>query len=39
MLMQEIDKLYLDNPAYGSRLMTASLLQNGFQTNLRGFLG
>jgi putative transposase len=31
--MQEIDKLYLDNPAYGSRLMTASLLQNGFQAN------
>lgn len=32
-LMQEIDKLYLQNPAYGSRLMTASLNKNGFQVN------
>jgi len=32
-LMQEIDRLYLDNPAFGSRLMTASLLQKGFQVN------
>jgi len=33
MLMREIDKMYLDNPAYGSRLMTASLLQKGFEVN------
>jgi putative transposase len=33
MLMREIDKLYLDNPAYGSRLMTASLLLKGFHVN------
>jgi putative transposase len=32
-LMQEIDKLYLDNPAYGSRQMTASLRKKGFQVN------
>lgn len=33
MLMKEMDRLYLNNPAYGSRLMTASLLQKGFQLN------
>jgi putative transposase len=33
LLMREMDKLYLDNPFYGSRLMTASLIRNGFQVN------
>lgn len=33
MLMQEIDKLYLDNPAYGSRLMAANLVKKGFLVN------
>lgn len=33
MLMQELDKIYLDNPFYGSRLMTASLIRKGFQVN------
>lgn len=32
-LMQELDKIYLDNPSYGSRLMTASLIRKGFQVN------
>lgn len=33
MLMKEIDMLYLDNPYYGSRLMTASLKMKGLQVN------
>ena len=33
LLMQEIDKIYLDSPSYGSRLMTASLRRKGFQVN------
>jgi putative transposase len=33
LLMQEIDKQYLESPAYGSRLMTASLINKGFQVN------
>jgi putative transposase len=32
-LMQEIDKLYLDNPSFGSRLMTASLNEKGLLVN------
>jgi putative transposase len=32
-LMKEIDKLYLEHPAYGSRLMTASLQNKGFEVN------
>lgn len=32
-LMHEIDKLYLDFPSYGSRLMTACLIRKGFQVN------
>lgn len=33
LLMQEMDKIYLDHPSYGSRLMTASLIRKGFQVN------
>lgn len=33
LLMKEIDKLYLDNPYFGSRLMTASLVRKGFKVN------
>jgi putative transposase len=33
LLMREIDKLYLDNPSFGSRLMTASLVKKGFEIN------
>jgi putative transposase len=33
LLMQEMDKIYLDNPSYGSRHMTASLGKKGFQVN------
>lgn len=32
-LMQELDKLYLDNPAWGSRLMSAHLSRKGFLVN------
>jgi len=32
-LMKEIDVLYLENPSFGSRLMTASLVRSGFETN------
>lgn len=32
-LMKEIDKIYLENPAFGSRLMTASLKLKGFGVN------
>lgn len=30
LVMRELDKLYLENPSYGSRLMTASLIKRGF---------
>lgn len=33
MLMQEIDRQYLETPFYGRRLMTASLITRGFQVN------
>ena len=33
LLMRELDKLYLDNPSYGSRLMTACLASRGFYVN------
>lgn len=33
LLMKEIDHLYLDNPSYGSRLMTACLQNRGYQVN------
>jgi putative transposase len=33
LLMQEIDKQYLETPSFGSRLMTASLNNKGFQVN------
>lgn len=33
MLMKEIDLLYLENPSFGSRLMTASLVRKRFQVN------
>jgi putative transposase len=33
LLMKEIDKIYLENPSFGSRLMTASLKLNGFEVN------
>jgi len=32
-LMREIDMIYLDNPSFGSRLITASLIKKGFQVN------
>jgi putative transposase len=31
--MREIDLQYLETPAYGSRLMTASLIHKGFEVN------
>ena len=37
-LMREIDMLYLDNPSYGSRLMTASLNNKGFAVNRKRIL-
>lgn len=33
MFMKEIDKIYLENPSFGSRLMTASLKRKGFEMN------
>lgn len=33
MLMKELDKLYLNNPSWGSRLMSACLSKNGFMVN------
>lgn len=33
LLMQEIDKMYLDSPSNGSRQMTANLIRKGFQVN------
>lgn len=33
MLMRELDMLYLDNPAFGSRQMTACLKRKGFEVN------
>lgn len=33
LLMRELDKIYLDYPFFGSRLMTASLVRKGFQIN------
>jgi putative transposase len=33
MLMREIDKLYLESPAYGSRLMAISLKKKGYCVN------
>jgi putative transposase len=32
-LMKEIDMIYLENPAFGSRLMTHSLIRKGFNVN------
>ncbi len=33
MLMKEIDRLYLDNPSFGSRMMAASLKRKGLEVN------
>ena len=33
LLMKEIDKIYLENPAFGSRLMTGDLKLKGFRVN------
>jgi putative transposase len=33
MLMQELDKIYLDYPSFGSRLMTACLVKKGYSVN------
>jgi putative transposase len=33
LLMKEIDKIYTEDPAYGSRMITACLKRNGFEVN------
>jgi putative transposase len=33
LIMRELDKIYLENPSYGSRLMAACLIQKGFIVN------
>src|SRR4029079_12943550 len=33
LIMRELDKLYLENPSFGSRLMTASLIRQSFIVN------
>jgi putative transposase len=38
MLMKEIDKIYLENPSFGSRLMTADLKLKGFKINRKRVL-
>lgn len=37
-IMREIDVIYLDNPSFGSRLMTACLTQKGFTVNRKRVL-